>query len=240
MKKSKQGSSTDQLTDVRDVLMQQFLLHELAHHVLPDTGTEQAGPLLPRAHQLMDIYKCLHQGEFGVEHNIDHPLRFQQRLLQELQQCGPEKPGGEPLLEDLTASSDGPLRINLRPLRRLMGIELEQLMEPLSQICFESAHVTQGRIDRFYEKLLIFKTINETGELRPGGYPFGFPPAAVDHFLMEVRSMTRQLQQIPVFSHSDGYRQLNRPAYRVVERSVLKASPLKVLLEKEPEHRNEP
>jgi hypothetical protein len=57
---------------------------------------------------------------------------------------------------------------------------------------------------------------------------------------MEVRHMTRQLQQIPVFSHSEGYRQLNRPAYRVVERSVLEASPLKVFLEKEPEHRNEP
>jgi hypothetical protein len=240
MKESKQDSSIDLLMDVRDILMQQFLLHELGHHVLADTGNEQVGPLLPRAHQLMDIYKCLHQGEFGVEHNIDHPLRFRQRLLQELEQCGPERQGGEPVLENLTASGDGPLRINLRPLRRLTGIELEQLVEPLSKVCFESAHITQGRIDRFYEKLLIFKTINETGELRPGGYPFGFPPAAVDHFLMEVRHMTRQLQQIPVFSHSEGYRQLNRPAYRVVERSVLKASPLKVFLEKEPELRNEP
>jgi hypothetical protein len=240
MKESGQGGSTEIRSEVREILVQQFLLHELGHHALPAAGADPPAPILPRAHQLMDIYKCLHQGEFGVEHNIDHPLRFRQRLLQEIQQCGPEDPGGEPLIETLSAAGDGPLRVNLRPLRRFMGEDSERMVEDLCRVCFESAPVTQGNINRFYEKLLTFKAINETGELRPGGYLFGFPAPAVDHFLMEVRHMTRQLQQIPVFSHSEGYRQLNRPAYRVVERSVLEASPLKVFLGKEPEHRNEP
>jgi hypothetical protein len=37
--------------------------------------------------------------------------------------------------------------------------------------------------------------------------------------------------EVPVFSHSERYRRLNRPSYRVVMLGVLRQSPLAVLLE---------
>ena len=69
------------IAGLRQVLVQQFLLHEVEHHELQTDRAPDDPPLVPVAHGLIDIYKCLHQGEFGVGHTIDHPGGFRQRLL---------------------------------------------------------------------------------------------------------------------------------------------------------------
>lgn len=216
---------------LRQMLIEQFMLHEVQHHSLMGGGPHSQAPLAPVAHRLIDIYKCLHQGEFGVGHTIDHPEGFKQRLYREIMGGAVEDQVGEPAVESVSA--DGKmLRINLRPLRRLYD-DVAGAVDGLVRVCIKSAQVSQGSNTRFFETLELFKMLNQAGEIVLAGRGFAFPPARVETFLLEVRELMRRIGQIPVFSHSESYRRLNRPSYRVVERSVLRASPLAALLSAE-------
>jgi hypothetical protein len=216
---------------LRQLLMQQFLLHEVEHHTLQAGASSTDMPVTPVAHGLIDIYKCLHQGEFGVGHTIGHPEGFKQRLFQEMAHGPAPDPIREPAVENI--SLDGRmLRINLRAVRNLYADNLEGAVEELSRVCIASAEISQGSSDHFFLTLDQFKKLNREGQITLAEIVFAFPPAMVEDFLIEVRQLMQRIGQVPVFSHSETYRQLNRPSYRVAERSVLQASPLEVLLEK--------
>lgn len=216
---------------LRQLLIQQFMLHEVEHHAL-QTGTSSDNvPIMPVAHGLIDIYKCLHQGEFGVGHTIGHPEGFKQRLFQEMVRGQATDTIREPAVENI--SMDGRmLRINLRAVSNLYADNLEGAVEDLSRVCVASAEISQGSSDNFFLTLDQFKKINQEGQITLAGHAFAFPPIMVEDFLIEVRELMHRIGQVPVFSHSETYRRLNRPSYRVAERSVLEASPLGVLLEK--------
>lgn len=216
------------------MLIEQFMLHEVQHHRLMGGGPRSQAPLTPVAHCLIDIYKCLHQGEFGVGHTIDHPEGFKQRLYREIMGGAVEDHGGEPAVESVSAD-ETMLRINLRPLRRLYGDDVAKAVDGLVRVCIASAQVSQGSNTRFFETLELFRMLNQAGEIALAGHVFAFSPARVETFLSEVRELMRRIGQIPVFSHSESYRRLNRPSYRVVERSVLRRSPLADLLGSENE-----
>lgn len=215
---------------LRQVLIQQFLLHEVGHHTLQAGRLQDEPPLLPVAHQLIDIYKCLHQGEFGVGHTIDHPEGFRQRLHHEFMRVAIAEPACEPVVESISA--DGAmLRINLQALRSGVPGEEGRVVDDLARVCIESARVTRGVGARFFETLDAFVMLNRTGQITLAGHVFAFPSERVETFLFEVRELMRRIRQVPVFSHSESYKRLNRPSYRVVVRSVLEASPLARLLE---------
>lgn len=219
--------------DLRQLLMQQFMLHEVQHHHLSSGNPLVRPPLVPVAYTLIDIYKCLHQGEFGVGHTIDHPERFKQRLQREIRGDTATDLFDEPTVE--AVSADGAmLRVNLRPLRRFFNEETTDAVESLTRVCMASARTHQGSVSRFFDTLDRFKRINQAGEIALAEYIFAFPHAMVESFLSEVRDYMRKTGHIPVLSHSASYRQLNRPAYRVVTRSVLQASPMAALLDKQP------
>jgi len=224
-----------QHSNLRQLLIQQFMLHEIQHHELhhhePNADTAgEAEPLLPIAHGLIDIYKCLHQGEYGVGHTIDEPDGFKKRLFQEIMRDQTLEPVREPAVE--AVSTDGRrLRINLRALKKFYIDDVAGTVEELARICIESARLTRGDNARFFETLDLFRMLNKAGEIAMAGYIFVFPEKLVDTFFFEVRQLMRKIRQVPVLSHSGSYRQLNRPSYRVVERSVLKDSMLGDLLE---------
>ena len=221
----------DDTTDhanLRELIIGQFMLHEVQHHALQADPAQK--PVVPLAHGLVDIYKCLHQGEFGVGHTIDHPEGFKQRLYQEVMRNSDSFEVKEPAVENV--SGDGMLlRLNLRCLRHCFVDQVADAVEAVTRVCIESAQITRGSSARFFETLDLFKTINQAGEIVLAGHTFAFPTAVVDRFFFEMRGLMRRIGQVPVFSHSDDYRRLNRPSYRVVERSVLQASSLAVLLE---------
>jgi hypothetical protein len=214
---------------LRIMLMQQFMLHEVQHHNLSGDKPDSKARLTPAAYGLIDIYKCLHQGEFGVGHTIDHPEGFKQRLQQEIMLGAIEDHVGEPAVESVSADGSM-LRVNLRSLRRAYGDDVTGAVDDLTDVCIESALVSKGSSMRFLETLDLFRTINQDGEITLAGHVFAFPPSWVETFLFEVREFAGRTKQIPVFSHSENYKMLNRPSYRVVERSVLEGSPLAVLL----------
>ena len=236
MKDSNKNMSLSSMTGVREgvrkIIVQQYLLHEVEHHTLPSSELRSNIPLTPKAHQIMDIYKCLHQCEFGVGHTIDYPDRFKQRLLLELRTCASTMLKAAPILEDI--SPDGQiLRVNLCPLQHAMGTDTNSIVEQLSQVCFESARTTGGNPENFYETLLIFKDLNAACQLCVGNHIFAFPDSVVEVFLSSIKELGRKLRQVPVLSHSEVYRQLNRPSYRVVTRSAMENSPLSHFLKKD-------
>lgn len=219
------------LADLRQMLIQQYMLHEVQHHDLHAGHPDGQTPRIPVAHDLIDIYKCLHQGEFGVGHTIDHPEGFRQRLYQELTRDAAAGAVSEPAVENISA--DGRmLRINLRAVRHLCGDDANRVADELTRVCVQSAQVTQGSNVHFFETLDQFKMLNQSGEIALAGHVFAFPSAMVNTFLSEVRELMRRIRQVPVLSHSESYRRLNRPSYRVVTRPELEASPLAGILEK--------
>jgi hypothetical protein len=217
-------------SDLNRLIIQQFMLHEVQHHDLPAGPAADPVPLIPMAHDLIDIYKCLHQGEFGVGHTIDNAEGFKARLYQEIMHGRTQTTVREPAVE--TVSADGRmLRVNLRALKGFFINDVAGAVDDLAWACMESARITRGDSARFFETLDRFKMLNQDGEIAVAGYVFTFPGEVVDRFLFEVRQLMHRIRQVPVFRHSERYRQLNRPSYRVVERSVLEASPLGSLLE---------
>lgn len=216
---------------LRQVIIEQYLLHEVEHHTLQARHSQGDLPLVPAAHGLIDIYKCLHQGEFGVGHTIDRPRGFRHRLHQEVLRGSAEAPIREPAVESISADGDM-LRVNLRALRSAVAEDLERAADDLARVCIESARITRGVSTRFFETLDAFVMLNRTGQIILAGHVFAFPSEWVETFLFEVRQLMRRIRQVPVFSHSENYKRLNRPSYRVVVRSVLEASPLAILLEK--------
>ena len=217
-------------SSLRQLLIQQFMLHEVQHHHLMSANPESAPPRAPIACTLIDIYKCLHQGEFGVGHTIDHPERFKKRIYQEIQREDAAEHIDEPIVE--AVSDDGNmLRVNLHPLRHFYDNAVSSAVEGLAQVCVESARIHQGSDSRFFNTLDLFTRINQSHEIALAGHIFAYPSAMVETFISEVRKFMDKIGQVPVLSHSDIYRRLNRPSYRVVSRSVLQASPLAALLE---------
>lgn len=217
----------DHVDDLKQLLIEQFMLHEVQHHELEAMGPHVPTPLVPMAHSLIDIYKCLHQGEFGVGHTIDHPEGFRQRLYQEVMECTDYERG--PVVERVSADGSM-LRVHSHALHRLYEHDVQRAVHDLTKVCIASARLTQGSEEQFFETLDRFRALNQAGVILLAGYTFMFPREWVDHFLSDVHALTRRIGQVPVFSHSETYRRLNRPSYRVVKRSVLKESALARLL----------
>ncbi|MDF1553218.1 MAG: hypothetical protein P1P84_09160 [Deferrisomatales bacterium] len=211
---------------VRQVVVSQFMLHETQHH--PDRLQGETGPRMPRAHTLGDIYKCLHQGEFGPGHMIDDAGRFLERLTEEVHLV--PAGGEEPVLESL-APDDSIFRLNLRPFKSLFpGEEVDNACRVLSLVCSESAGLREGTPERFFHKLTAFQTVNDAQALVADGTLFVYPAELVAGFLRDTLALARASQGVAVLGHSPGYHQLNAPSYRVVEEVVLKGSPLAFLM----------
>jgi hypothetical protein len=221
----------DYIADLKEVIIQQFMLHEVEHHTLQTGDSREDAPIVPVAHELIDIYKCLHQAEFGVGHIIDHPEGFAQRLHQEMVRSTASEAAREPVVESISINGEV-LRINLRPLRIAFIDDVDRAVAMLAQTCLTSAQVIEGGSAHFFDTLDAFMTLNRTGEIVLAGHVFAFPSQWVETFLFELRQLMRRIRQVPVFSHSQRYKQLNQPSYRVVARSVLEASPLARILER--------
>ena len=218
--------------NLRALLIQQYLLHEVEHHPFYATQNRGTTPVKPRAHTLIDIYKCLHQGEFGVAHTIDDPDRFRDRLYHEL--LGVQPASDEPVLENV-AVDGAVMRVNFRPYRALFVDDMHKACDLLAEACLGSAGIPKGNSERLLSVLYDFRDLNKAGELVVGNVIYAFPSEMVDHFLMEVRDLARRLGEIPVFSHSPAYRRLNSPSYRVVDLSVIQQSALAFILHRHDE-----
>jgi hypothetical protein len=209
--------------DILRILLEQYRLYEAKHHPpRPPVGGDPR-VVVPVAHTVADVYKCLHQGEFGIGHSIDDPVRFGQMLMRELQLAQPN--AEEPLLENV--SCDGSVfRLNLRPYRGRFPVDESRASALLLDVCLESAMIHRGHEERFVTMLDGFRNLNRSGSLCVHGTVYAFTDALVDHFLREVEDFIARWGHIPVLSHSSVYRRYNAPSYRVVDRAALERSAL--------------
>lgn len=222
-----QGDSTGR-EGVRRVLVGQYMFHEAKHHPGITDWTTAPAPTLPKAHSLADIYKCLHQGEFGVGHSIEDPARFADILAYELLRA--EANSAEPVLENVSA--DGSVfRVNLRPYRRLFAGREESACALLVEACLKSAEAHKGGRENFIASLDAFRHLNKRGELAVQGRSYVFPDELVALFLAQVNDFIHQAGNLPVLSHSPIYRTYNSPSYRVVDRTTLERSALVFLFQ---------
>lgn len=216
---------------VLEVVVSQFMMHELQHHPDRDVSVGEVSPRMPRAHTLADIYKCLHQGEFGPGHMIDDRERFSERLVEEIHTV--PAVSDEPILESI-APDDSIFRVNLRPFKGVFyGDDLGTACRVLAMACVESAGIREGTADRLVGKLEAFRAVNEVVGFVVGGIRFAFPDQLVAAFLRDTLALARASLALPVLGHSLTYHQLNAPSYRVVEEIVLRGSPLAFLLGEE-------
>ncbi len=230
MDEPKQGNdpATSLCDAVGQILSHQYLLHEVQHTSGVSGAATRSAVTEPRAHTLIDIYKCLHQGEFGMGHFIGDPRTFEARLQQEIDDNPPAE--SEPLLESV-AKDDAVLRINLRPFRENFAKDYQWAFDNLVKVCLRSAGIEKGTPHRFFVKLASFRHLNNAGQLMVGNHTYRFAGEMVDHFLKVVNKQVRYMGAVPVYSHSAPYRQLNKPSYRVVDLAVLKKSAIAQILE---------
>jgi hypothetical protein len=146
--------------------------------------------------QLEDIYKLLHQAAMGPEHAVQDPAVARARLREEVQQLqdGPADPLVDPI------SPDGRLaRVHLRPY-----VESGRDIDQLAAAFVETANTYPAAPDK------LAKFCGCLGDLADaGGIPFA--RAAVEAFFVKLEA-----DAYPAIRHSETYRDLYRPAYRVV------------------------
>lgn len=219
-----ESSSAEEM--VQGVVLRQYQLYEVPHHDAK-AGTDAGLPVFPKAHTPADIYKCLHQGEFGIGHSIDDPVSFGNNLANDLLQAKP--PGDEPIVEDVSLD-ESVFRVNLRPYRQRFKEDENAACALLLKACLESAENVRGSGERFLGTLAHFRDLNRSHSLVADGVVFAFPPDMVDAFLMEVAAFIKHHNTVPVLSHSLEYKRLNRPSYRVLDLETLEKSELACLL----------
>ena len=149
------------------------------------------------AMQLQDVYKLLYQGVRGPEHLVTTPVEFVARLRAEWTAVLADDT--EPLLEHIRPDK-GLARVNLRPCKARGGG-----VDTLAAACLEAARYTWGTRDDLRQVWLAFVEICR-----------GDPATAYP--LDEVAAFSRWLeeQDYPSVHHSERYRELYRPAYRLI------------------------
>lgn len=154
----------------------------------------------PNLH-VQDVYKLLYQSCFGVEHILSDSSEVAAYLTKELASVDSAL-SGEPLLERISSENDF-VRVNLRPFKAL---NLDPVL--LVKTMFQSARET------IPDTLMFYRLWNEFSALVRYGL-LNFPVADLKVWDEKVGGGTIQ----PVH-HSAEYAAANRPAYRVVKRTV--------------------
>lgn len=149
------------------------------------------------AMQPRDVYKLLYQGVRGPEHLITSPQAFREYLIAEWQGLNPT--GDDPLTEVIRP--DGSLlRLNLRPYKTAGGS-----LEALTTACLQTAPRTWGKPDELQQAWAFFVDLCKAGS---------WPSLAVQ--VVESFTLLLEENNFPPVHHSDRYRELYQPAYRLV------------------------
>ena len=147
--------------------------------------------------QPTDAVKLIYQNEFGGGHLI----RDEEKCLEYLRKeyASVEKKPGMPLYEEI---GNGIVRVYLPALP-------EGNLEQLGRDFIRSAAAHTGSMERFREKLNILRQVASDGF-------FVFDAAQLESYLSDYEA-----SGYPMVSHSEIYRKLYAPAYRVVLKRLL-------------------
>jgi hypothetical protein len=153
------------------------------------------------AMQVQDVYKLLHQAALGSEHAVCDEQAARDWLERELTEMngGPDDPLFDPI------SPDGQiLRIHLRPYTRA-GKNPETLLRAFVQTANE-----------WHGSLETLKGYGAAAAGWPGAETGSIRPDELKTFFDKMEA-----QDFPAMHHSEVYKRLYGPAYRVVARQYL-------------------
>lgn len=153
---------------------------------------------------IQDVLKLLYQSEFGCGHLIKEKSENYLRLIDEWNEV--EASSDEALFEEI---GDGYARFNIKAAKQL-GVSIELFQK----IFLKSAEIASGSINGFYEKVKVFIELCEENI-------FLFSAKEVKEFLCDW-----EIGGQPLFSHSQEYRKLYNPAYRVVTKKFIDLLPI--------------
>ena len=145
--------------------------------------------------QPCDAVKLIYQNEFGGGHLIRDEgacLNYLRREYADL-----EKDATTPLYEDI---GNGIFRVNLA------AVKPEDL-EQLGRAFIDSAAKHKGTMDRFLNKLEVLRKLANEGV-------FNFDTNALNAYLSEYEAAG-----YPAVSHSPKYREVYKPAYRIIRKA---------------------
>jgi len=213
-----------------EVLLRQYILHEIKHHSpSPLKATpRKALKVKTRAMDMPDIYKLLHQGTFGYWEHIPSKEYFRKHLAEDWESVTSRE--GEPVLESVTHDNTI-LRVNLRSYKALFPGEEDRAVFMLEKLVLDSATIEKGSPEHFFSVMSAFREINKQAALIIDNRRYVIPPALVEQFFTETKGFITQHGILPLFSHSPGYHELNRPAYVIADTVVLQRSSLAFLLD---------
>ena len=146
-----------------------------------------------------DVIKLLYQGELGVGHMISSADMFYKRLLAEFEAT--QRATSDCFTEDI---GGGYVRVYLDRL------DTDILpIERLSELCLLSASMADGSIDALKAKInRLISNFND--------FSFNFTLADLEEYIARYAEAG-----YPPVSHSEEYRTLYKPAYRVVRKSLI-------------------
>jgi hypothetical protein len=152
-----------------------------------------------------DLYKLLHQAVFGSEHAVGDPARAREQLLAELAAASGEPE--EPLLDPI---SDGGeiARVHLRTYRAA-GLA----PDPLVEAFVRTASVPRGSKEAMEQAWRVATEVSAGASRR------------FDASELTAYFARRAADGFPAARHSDEYRRLYAPSYRVVRAAWLFPAP---------------
>jgi hypothetical protein len=152
--------------------------------------------------RVQDLYKLLHQSVFGPGHLRAGSDGYIMELRSELGDLG-DPLRNEPLLECIHPEEEA-FRVNLRPFSRT-GLSAEYL----SRTVMESVPLFGGHRQEFLDLWDGSRALAESGRIE---IPLG-----------ALRGLEREVDWalLPPLHHSERYRRLNRPRYRVIHRELI-------------------
>ncbi len=143
--------------------------------------------------QIQDIYKLVHQAAMGSEHAALDPSSAREWLERELDEMG-EGPV-EPLMDPISADGEM-LRVHLRPYVS-SGSHIEMLLDAFLRTA-NDFHGEDDVLEANWESVVRTHL---------------FPAPAMDEFIGVMKA-----HNFPAVHHSETYKQIYKPAYRVVWR----------------------
>ena len=149
--------------------------------------------------QIADLLKLLFQHEFGAEHLISDVAASLRRIEDEIATLSEKALHGD-AVEDI---GNGLCRIHLRAC-----VRGECSIEQLNSLFLETANHPRGSIPGFVSKALLLK-----GYCLKGGLPF-------DPDALSAALASHAEAGYPALHHSQSFRELYAPAYRVVEKDL--------------------
>jgi len=152
--------------------------------------------------EIQDVYKMIYQGVFGVAHILDNPAKAKQYLEQEFQSIEPS--ANEKLIENISVSGEV-VRLNLRSYKFQNG-NVNLIFEAMKR----SAKEIKGSQQQFLTVWDEFKQAVFNGELN-------FEKEELLTFDSKMKS-----SNYLVMHHSQGYRDTNHPAYRILTKKCAK------------------